>query len=75
MTVPLLDTEGEVLGMFGVMDRIDQAGISQEEIRRARALAAQVAVALEVTRNLHQSEQHRRRAESLMGWPSNSTAT
>ncbi len=67
LTVPLLDTEGEVLGMFGVLDRIDQAGISQEEIRRAQALAAQVAVALEATRNLHQSEQHRRRAESLMG--------
>ena len=67
LTVPLLDTEGEVLGMFGVLDRLDQAGISQEDIRRARALAAQVAVALEVTRNLHQSEQHRRRAESLMG--------
>ena len=67
LTVPLLDTDGEVLGMFGVLDRLDRAGISQEEIRRARALAAQVAVALEVTRNLHQSEQHRRRAESLMG--------
>ena len=66
LTVPLLDTEGEVLGMFGVLDRLDRTGISQEEIRRARALAAQVAVALEVTRNLHQSEQHRRRAESLM---------
>ncbi len=66
LSVPLLDTEGEVLGMFGVLDRLDRAGISQEEIRRARALAAQVAVALEVTRNLHQSEQHRRRAESLM---------
>jgi PAS domain S-box-containing protein len=67
LSVPLLDTEGEVLGMFGVVDRLDGTGISQEEIRRARALAAQVAVALEVTRNLHQSEQHRRRAESLMG--------
>ena len=67
LTVPLLDTNGEVLGMFGVVDRLDQSGISQEEVRRARALAAQVAVALEVTRNLHQSEQHRRRAESLMG--------
>jgi PAS domain S-box-containing protein len=66
LTVPLLDTEGEVLGMFGVLDRLDQAGVSQEDVRRARALAAQVAVALEVTRNLHQSEQHRRRAESLM---------
>ena len=66
LTVPLLDTNGEVLGMFGVLDRIDQADISQEEVRRARALAAQVAIALEVTRNLHQSEEHRRRAESLM---------
>jgi len=66
LTVPLLDTKGEVLGMFGVLDRLDRTGISQEEVRRARALAAQVAVALEVTRNLHQSEQHRRRAESLM---------
>jgi PAS domain S-box-containing protein len=67
LTVPLLDTRGEVLGMFGVLDRLDGAGISQEDIRRARALAAQVAVALEVTRNLHQSEVHRRKAESLMG--------
>jgi PAS domain S-box-containing protein len=67
LTVPLLDADGEVLGMFGVLDRIDPAGISPEEIRRARALAAQVAAALQVTRNLHQSEQHRRRAESLMG--------
>ncbi len=67
LTVPLLDTNGDVLGMFGVLDRLGRAGISPEEIRRARALAAQVAVALEVTRNLHQSEQHRRKAESLMG--------
>jgi PAS domain S-box-containing protein len=66
LAVPLLDTDGEVLGMFGVLDRLDQAGISQEDIRRARALAAQAAVAFEVTRNLHLSEQHRRRAESLM---------
>jgi two-component system NtrC family sensor kinase len=67
LAVPLLGTEGDVLGMFGVLDRLDRAGISQEDIRRAQALAAQVAVALEVTRNLHLSEEHRRRAESLMG--------
>ncbi len=65
LAVPLLDSNGEVRGMFGVLDRLDGAGISPEDIRRARALAAQVAVALEVTRNLHQSEQHRKRAESL----------
>jgi two-component system NtrC family sensor kinase len=66
LAVPLLGTNGEVLGMFGVLDRLDRAGISQEDIRRARALAAQVAMAFEVTRNLHLSEQHRRRAASLM---------
>ncbi len=40
-------------------------GISQEDIRRARALAAQVSVVLEVAHNLHESERHRRRAEAL----------
>ena len=37
----------------------------EEDVRRARALAAQVTVALEVSRNLSLSEQHRRKAESL----------
>ncbi len=67
LAVPLLGSDGKVLGMFGVLDRLDRAGISQEDIRRAKALAAQVAVALEVTRSLHLSDQHRHRAESLMG--------
>ena len=67
LTVPLLGSDKQVLGMFGVLDRLDNAGISQEDIRRARALAAQVAVALEVARHLHRSEGHRRQAESLMG--------
>ncbi len=67
LAVPLLGSDGEVMGMFGVLDRLDQASISQEDIRRARALAAQVAVALEVMRTLHLSEQHRKRAEALMG--------
>ena len=65
LTVPLLGADGAVLGMFGVLDRLDQTGISQEDIRRARALAAQVSVVLEVAHNLHQSERHRRRAEAL----------
>jgi len=67
LAVLLLGSGGQVLGMFGVLDRLDGAGISQSDIRSAKALAAQVAVALESTRNLHLSEQHRRRAESLMG--------
>lgn len=67
LAVPLLGSDGRVLGMFGVLDRLDRAGISQEDIRRAKVLAGQVAVAFEVTRNLHLSQQHRQRAESLMG--------
>jgi PAS domain S-box-containing protein len=66
LAVPLMGTSGQVLGMFGVLDRLDGTGISQEDIRRARALSNQAAVALEAARNLHLSEQHRRRAEALI---------
>ena len=66
LAVPLLGTSGRVLGMFGVLDRLDGTGISQEDIRRARALSNQAAVVLEVASNLHLSERHRRRAEALI---------
>jgi PAS domain S-box-containing protein len=66
LVVPLLGSGGEVLGMFGVLDRIAPGPIDDEDVRRARALAAQVAIALELTRNLHEAEQHRRRAEALV---------
>ena len=66
LAVPLLGSGGEVLGTFGVLDRIEPGPIDDEDVRRARALAAQVAIALELTRNLHEAEQHRRRAEALV---------
>src|SRR5208282_3508892 len=66
LAVPLLGSNGDVLGMFGVLDRVEAGPINDEDVRRARALAAQVAIALELTRNLHQSEEHRRRAEALV---------
>lgn len=66
LALPLLGSSGQVLGMFGVLDRLDGTGISQEDIRRARALSNQAAVMLEVARNLHVSEQNRRRAEALI---------
>ncbi|MCU1301195.1 MAG: signal transduction histidine kinase, nitrogen specific, NtrB [Candidatus Sulfotelmatobacter sp.] len=65
LAVPLLGADGQLLGMCCVLDRLDGTGISQQDIRRSRALAAQVSVVLEVAHNLHQSEQHRRRAEAL----------
>jgi len=66
LAVPLLGSNREVLGMFGVLDRVAPGPISDEDVRRARALAAQVAIALEMTRNLDRSEEHRRRAETLV---------
>jgi PAS domain S-box-containing protein len=66
LAVPLLAADGSVLGMFGVLDRLDNTGISREDIRRARALAAQVSVVLEVAHNLHQSEVNRRRSDVLI---------
>jgi PAS domain S-box-containing protein len=66
LAVPLLGASGKLLGMFGLLDRLDGTGISQEDIRRARALSNQAAVVLEVASHLHLSEQHRRRAEALI---------
>lgn len=66
LAVPLLGMSGRVLGMFGVLDRLDGTGISQEDIRRARSLSNQAAIALEVASNLHLSQQHRHRAEALI---------
>ena len=65
LAVPLIGTSGQLLGTFGLLDRREAGAISQEDVRRSRALAAQATVALEVSRNLLISEQHRRKAESL----------
>ena len=65
LAVPLLGVQGQLIGVFGLLDRADGQAISDEDVRRAQALAAQVTVALEVSRNLLLSEQHRRKAESL----------
>ncbi|HWZ82679.1 MAG TPA: PAS domain S-box protein [Terriglobales bacterium] len=66
LLVPLLGSNGEVLGMFGMLERASGGNITEEDIRRAQALAAQAAIALELTANLHRSEQHRKRAEALV---------
>ncbi|HEU5451258.1 MAG TPA: GAF domain-containing protein, partial [Terriglobales bacterium] len=67
LAVPLLGADRQALGMLAVMERRDGAGlICGEDIRRARALAAEAAIALEATRNAHLSRQYRRRSDSLM---------
>ncbi|MBV9181689.1 MAG: GAF domain-containing protein, partial [Acidobacteria bacterium] len=65
VAVPLVGTSGERLGLFGLMERVDGSPISAEDIRRAKALAAEVTVALEVSRNLLLSEILRKKTEAL----------
>jgi PAS domain S-box-containing protein len=65
LAVPLLSTNGDPLGIFGVLDHREHLPISDEDIRRAQALTGHMTAALEVHRNLALSEQHRRRSESL----------
>lgn len=66
LAAPLLGADGQSLGVLAVLDRKDGRGISQEDVRRAEALAAAVATVLERTRNLFLSMQHQRRAEELV---------
>jgi len=66
LAVPLVGSDAETLGLFGVLEREDGSGIRAEDVDHARALGAQVAVALEATHHFHLSEQHRGRAEDLM---------
>jgi len=65
LAVPLLSANGKLLGMFGLLDRQAGAGISEQDIWRARALANQAAVVLDIASNLHVSDVHRRRGEAL----------
>ncbi len=65
IAVPLLGTDQSPLGVFGVLDQKERLPVSQEDIRRAQALAAHMTAALELSRNLLLSERHRRRSEAL----------
>jgi len=66
--LPLIGSDGECLGILGLLDRLEGKRISTEDIGRAKALAAQATVALESARNLGVSERHRNRAETLVSF-------
>ncbi|HXY10171.1 MAG TPA: PAS domain S-box protein [Terriglobales bacterium] len=66
LTVPLLSSNGQELGLLGVVDRSDHARISEGHLRSARSLAAHLTVGLESVRNLERSEEQRQRAEALV---------
>ncbi|MBO0910201.1 MAG: PAS domain S-box protein [Acidobacteria bacterium] len=65
LAVPLVAAGGDPLGVFGVCNRHEHRPISQEDIRRAQALAGHMAAVLEVSRNLVLSERYRKRSELL----------
>ncbi|HSM86996.1 MAG TPA: PAS domain S-box protein [Candidatus Limnocylindrales bacterium] len=64
--LPLVAADGHPLGMLGLLNKKIPASISPEDIRRARALAVTVGLALESGRNVQLSELHKKRAEDLM---------
>jgi two-component system NtrC family sensor kinase len=65
LAVPLLGSDQRALGLMCVLDRQDGGSITPEDVRRAQALARQVAMMLEAARNFSLAEQHCRRAEDL----------
>jgi two-component system NtrC family sensor kinase len=67
LSVPLFTSSKQPLGLLIALDRREEGGISAEDIRRAKTLAAEVAVVLEATQNLQKAKENRERAENLMG--------
>src|SRR5207244_2753642 len=68
MAAPLIVC-GEVIGATVFLHDSDPEFFSEDLAAKATILVGQAAVALEMKRNLHFSEQHRRRSEALMSLP------
>jgi two-component system NtrC family sensor kinase len=66
LAVPLLASDQRPLGVLAVLDRADHDPIENEDVRRAKVLAGEIAVVMEATNNLHVARRNRERAENLM---------
>ena len=66
LCVQLTSGAGHPVGVLGLLDKKSHAAITQEDVRRAQAVAAGAAVALEAARNLQFADHHKKRAEDLM---------
>jgi PAS domain S-box-containing protein len=66
LSVPLISGNGSPLGILTLLNKKNQEPITQEEVRRAKVLAATAAMAMEAARNLEVSDQYKKRAEDLM---------
>jgi GAF domain-containing protein len=66
LAVPIFAGESPVFGVLGLLDPADSRPIGANDVRRAEALAAQVAVALQSVQMLHASRKNQERAENLV---------
>jgi PAS domain S-box-containing protein len=66
LSVPLISGNGSPLGILTLLNKKSQEPVTQEEVRRAKVLAATAAMAMEAARNLEVSDQYKKRAEDLM---------
>jgi PAS domain S-box-containing protein len=64
--LPLMASDGRPLGVLGLTDKADRSRVKEDDLRHARSLGSEVAVALEAAHNLQLSGQHKKRAEDLM---------
>jgi PAS domain S-box-containing protein len=67
LAVPIFAGESPIFGVLGLFDRSDGMPIDEEDVRRAEALAAQIAVALQSVKMLHAATVNQERAENLVG--------
>ncbi len=66
VVIPLCGSNRQPLGIVGLLDACAGNNVAANDLRRAATLAAEAAVVLEATANLHAADQHRRRSENLM---------
>jgi len=65
LLAPLMGVEGEALGVLAVLDRRDGAGITEQDAKRARALAAQASLLIEAWQNLGLARRHQAHSKNL----------
>lgn len=66
MALPVFGRDKQLIGVLGLLDKLDGKKISDRDVRRAESLTGEVALALQTAQMLHQSEEHRENAENLV---------
>ncbi len=67
LSAPLRTATGRALGLLTVADKREGKAVSDSDTRRLKALASEAAVVIEAAENFERLEEHRRRAEDLVG--------